>query len=311
MSRHLKRLLVVCSLAFVPSQSFAQTERLPLATPPGHELTFSVGGYKYVEPGDTSISIHGPKIGAGYRGTMSLNRHWFLQADARSLFGATSYDGWCSPFVILPDSTSANGYSLDVGDASTCSESGDKDWYVEGRALVGTDLIGDTWGWSPEFGLGLRHLSNGVTGVSGYRTDEYLYLPLGITARTLMGSRKVLSLHVEYDHLLHGWQTTRDSQLGGGDVPATPTAPAFTIDSFSDISFEQQSGWALRASARFQIARHWSAEPEYIHWNVSSSPVNYETGTFTVHGITAQQPLGAYEPLNRTDEFTVKLGFHF
>jgi hypothetical protein len=99
--------------------------------------------------------------------------------------------------------------------------------------------------------------------------------------------------------------------LGGGDVPATPTAPAFTIDSFSDISFEQQSGWALRASARFQIAKHWSAEPEYIHWNVSSSPVNYETGTFTVHGITAQQPLGAYEPLNRTDEFTVKLGFHF
>jgi hypothetical protein len=329
MPRRLKKLLVAGLIAFIPSQAFAQTSGststrfaqsfgaapvdTSLATPAGHEVNFGVGGYKYVEPGDTSISIHGLKFGGGYTGTMSLNpsQHWFLQTDARGLVGNTTYDGWCSPFLITPDSTSPNGYALDVGDPSPCSESGDKDWYVEGRALVGKDFIGQNWGWSPDIGLGIRHLSNGTTGVAGYRTDDYLYLPVGITARTTVASHNALSFNLEYDHLLHGWQETHDSQLGGGDVPATPTAPAFTIEGFSDISFDQHSGWALRASAKYQMTRRWSVEPEYIHWNVSASPVNYETATFTVNSITVQEPLGAYEPLNRTNEFVVKLGFRF
>ena len=42
-----------------------------------------------------------------------------------------------------------------------------------------------------------------------------------------------------------------------------------------------------------------------------ASPVNYETAAYTVNRITAQESLGAYEPLNRTNEFTVKLGFRF
>lgn len=325
----LRKLCIAGVIAFLPAQVIAQTadsaspasaqsltaapSDVSLATPAGHELNFTVGGYRYVEPMSTSISIHGPKLGGGYTGTLSLDaaRHWFLQGNARGLFGTTKYDGWCYPFVITPESTSPNGYALDVGEASPCSESGDRDWYVEGRALVGRDFIGGSWGWSPDVGLGVRHLSNGIAGLSGYRTDNYLYLPVGITARTLVASHNPLSLGVEYDRLLHGWQKTRDSQLGGGDVPATPTAPAFTIQGFSDISFDQHSGWALRAHAKYQLTRHWSVEPEYTHWSVSSSPLNYETATFTVNGITAQQQLGAYEPLNRTDEFVAKLGFRF
>jgi hypothetical protein len=159
--------------------------------------------------------------------------------------------------------------------------------------------------------VGIRHLSTGTTGVAGYRTDDYLYLPVGITARTIVASHNALSFNLEYDQLLHGWQRTHDSQLGGGDVPATPIASAFTIEGLSDISFDQHSGWALRAGATYQMTRHWSVEPEFIHWNVSASPVNYETATFTVNSITVQEPLGAYEPLNRTNEFVVKLGFHF
>ena len=328
MPRRLKKLLVVGSLSLLPSQAFAQTSgsasiqspsaneaqrETSLATLAGHEVDFGIGGYKYVEPGDTSISIHGPKFGAGYTGTIALNhvRHWFLQANARGLFGSTTYDGWCSPFLITPDNRSPNGYALDLGDYSPCNESGDADWYVEGRALVGKDFIGRTWGWSPDIGLGVRHLSNGTTGVAGYRTDEYLYLPIGITGRTVVGSHHALSFNLEYDHLLHGWQKTRDSQLGGGVVPATPIAPAFTIEGFSDISFDQDSGWGLRAGAHYRLTRHWSVQPEYIHWNVSASNVNSETATFTVNGITARQQLGAYEPLNTTNEFTVKLGFRF
>jgi hypothetical protein len=323
-SSRLIKVLVAGLLAFIPSRALAQTIDSPqspgpapvesnLATPTGHEVSFNVGGYKYVEPGDTSISIHGPKFGGGYTGTMSLNaaQHWFLQTDARGLVGKTTYNGWCAPFLITPDNTSPNGWALDIGDRSPCTDNGDKDWYVEGRGLVGKDFLGDTWGWSPAIGVGLRHLSNGTGGVPGYRTDDYLYLPVGMTARTSVASNNVLSFNVEYDRLLHGWQTTRDSQLGGGLVPATPTAPAFTIDGLSDISFDQHSGWALRASAKYQIGGHAWLEPEYIHWNVSASPVNHETATFTVNGITVQEQLGAYEPVNRTNEFGVKLGVRF
>ena len=54
-----------------------------------------------------------------------------------------------------------------------------------------------------------------------------------------------------------------------------------------------------------------SLEPYYVRWEVNASPVNYETATFTVNGITAQQQLGAYEPFNTTNEFGVRFGFHF
>jgi hypothetical protein len=132
-----------------------------------------------------------------------------------------------------------------------------------------------------------------------------------LTARTTVASDKTLSFNVEYDHLLHGWQTTRDSQLGGARIPATATTPAFTVEGFSDVSFDQHSGWALRASAKYQVTRHWSVEPEYIHWRVAASPVNEETATYTVSRITVQEQFDAFEPVNRTDEFFVKLGFHF
>ncbi len=279
----------------------------------GHEVNASASGYRYNEPGAQSISIHGAKFGGEYTGTLSLNkrRHWFAQANVRGIIGNTGYDGWCSPFLITPNSASPNGYELDQGDASPCNETGDRDWYLEARALAGKDLIGQRWGFSPYTGVGLRHLSNGTTGTAGYRTDDYLYLPLGMTARTEVASRRTLGFNVEFDVLLHGWQKTRDSQLGGGDVPATAIAPAFTIDGFSDVSFSQTKGWALRASTKYQLTRMWSVEPYYVHWNVSASPVNFETTTFTVNQITAHEQRGFLEPLNNTNEFGVKFGVHF
>jgi len=325
----MKTLLIVGVMALIPSHSFAQapgsTSTPPaqlhgaapvdasLATPTGNDLNVSVGSYTYVEPGALRISIHGVKVGGEYTGSVMLDRrrHWFAQADVRGTIGNVSYDGWCSPWLITPDSTSPNGYDLDVGDASPCGETGDRDWYLDTRGLIGKDFIGQKWGLSPYSGLGLRHLSNGTTGTPGYRTDNYLYLPLGMTARTLVASHGVLSLNLEYDRLIHGWQKTRDSALGGGDVPATTTAPGFTIDGFTDVSFDQHSGWALRTSAKYQVTRNWSVEPYFVHWNVSASRVNDETATFTVNNVTAQEQLGAYEPLNTTNEFGVKLGFHF
>ena len=89
-------------IALFSSQAFAQSavaDDSILATPTGNEVNVSVGGYKYVEPGDTSISIHGPKFGGGYTGTLSLSqsRHWFAQVNVRGTLGNTTYDGWCCP----------------------------------------------------------------------------------------------------------------------------------------------------------------------------------------------------------------------
>jgi hypothetical protein len=309
----MKTLVLTFVVALAPAQAFAQAPDAGLGTPTGHELNVSVGGYRYAEPLlATPISIQGFKLGAEYTGALPLseNRQWFIQANLRGLLGNTSYDGYCRPWLIRPDSASPNGYALGLGAAYPCTESGDQDWYVEGRALAGKDFIAQSWGFSPYAGVGLRHLSNGIAGVPGYRTDDYLYLPFGLTTRTRVASR-ALSLNLEFDLLLRGWQKTRSSALGGGTVPATPTAPAFTIDGFTDAEFAQHSGWGLRASARYQVTRRWSLEPYYLRWSIDDSTVDYKTATFTVNDITARQQLGFYEPFNTTDEFGVKVGFCF
>src|SRR5262245_59883080 len=134
----MKRLLWAGLVTLIPVQAPAQTADSPqprpsaavegsLATPTGHEVNISLGTYNYTEPGDQSISIHGFEYGGEYTGTLSLSkeRFWFAQADVRGSFGNATYDGWCSPWLITPDRTSPNGYALDIGDASPCSESGD------------------------------------------------------------------------------------------------------------------------------------------------------------------------------------------
>ena len=311
----MKMLLVAAALTLTASHAFAQaSEPTPdLATPTGHDVSAGVTSYTYREPGDIAISIHGVKFVGEYTGAVSLGqqRHWFLQGNLRGVIGNATYDGWCAPYIITPNSSSPNGYQLDLGDSSPCSESGDQDWYVEARALAGKDLIRSRWGWSPYSGLGLRYLSNGTAGVHGFRTDRYLYLPLGLTARTPVTSRRALTLTVELDSLLRGWQHTYNSKLGGADIPATPLAPAFTIEGFSDTSFSQSKGWALRANGTYPVTRRWSIEPYYVRWDVGASPVDLETATFTVNNITAREQLGFYEPHNTTNEVGVKLRLHF
>jgi hypothetical protein len=284
-----------------------------LATPKGNEVNVSVSGYTYLEPNPADISIHGTKVGGEYIGTLSFGRRgrWFARVDVRGTTGTTTYDGWCAPYLISPNGASPNGYELDLGARSPCSETGERDWYVETRGLIGRDLIGERWAVSPYAGLGFRHLSNGLTGIAGYRTDDYLYLPLGVTLRTEVASSGLLSFNLEAGYLLRGRQTTRDSERGGGEVPATPTAPGFTVNGFSDVSFTQHGGVTLRASAKYRFTSHWSVEPYYIHWSVDASSVTYEAVTFTVNGVTARERMGFYEPDNETREFGVKLGFRF
>lgn len=301
-------------MALTSSMAFAQTpttaRRDVLATRAGNELNVSAQHYDYTEPNDVDISIHGPKFGGEYTGTFALDqrRHWFAQFNVRGTGAIARYDGWCRPWQITPSSTSANGYHLTLGTRSPCSETGDADWYVDGRALIGKDFIGRTWAISPFAGVGLRHLSNGITGNFNFRTDEYLYVPVGATIRTSAIGNRGISVSLEYDHLVRGWQKTRNSLLGGGEVPATTTAPAFSIGDFTDLSFDQHTGGALRASVSYQVNGRWSIEPYYVRWRVNASPVSAGSVAFTVNSITARQTLGYYEPLNFTNEFGVKIG---
>jgi hypothetical protein len=308
----MKTLVFFTTLTLLPLSVWAQTPGpqpdTVATTAPSQELSFDVSGYNYVEPGDRSISIHGMKLGGEYSGAFQLNarQHWFARTNAAGQTGRTNYDGWCAPWLITPDRTSPNGYALDIGGFSACNDSGNRDWYLEGRVLIGKDFVGHRWTWSPEAGLGVRHLSNALDGIAGYRQDNYLYLPVGLTARAAIASHNVMTFNVEYDHLIRGWQTTHDSAFGSDDVAATAIAPAFTINGMTDVSFDQHQGWALRANATFEMTRHLSVQPYWIRWNVEDSPDRNETATFTVNGITAQEDLGFYEPHNTTNEFGVK-----
>ncbi len=301
-------------LALTSSAAFAQTppaaSAAALATRPGNDVNVSAQHYDYREPMDIDVSIHGPKFGVEYTGTAALSqrRHWFAQFNVRGTGATANYDGSCRPWQIAPSSTSANGYRLTLGNTSPCADTGNIDWYVEGRALLGKDLIGRAWAIAPFTGVGVRHLSNGATGNFNYRTQEYLYVPLGATVRTTAIADRVLGLTVEYDYLLRGWNTTRNSLLGGGTVPATSTVPAFTIGDFTDLSFTQKTGSALRASASYPVGRRFSLEPYYVRWRVNDSPVSTGSVAYTVNAITARQTLNAYEPHNFTNEFGVKIG---
>lgn len=309
------RTLMVCALALTSTVAFAQTPARLNApvTQAGHEINVSLQHYKYVEPDPVDISIFGPKAGGEYTGTwlFSERRHWFGRFNARVSGGATDYDGWCRPWQIVPSTGSANGYALRLGDRGKCTESNDADWYAEGRAIVGKDLVADSWSLSPFAGVGVRHLANGITGNANFRTEEYLYVPVGATLRAAVGSSRAIEFTVEYDHLIRGWQKTRNSLLGGGTVPATATAPAFTIGDFTDLSFAQHRGRAFRADATVPVARRWFIAPYFTYWRVNDSPVSTGSVAYTVNGITARGQLNAYEPLNTTAEVGVKIGFRF
>lgn len=308
---------VLCLTVFAATAA-AQTPpraiRTPLATASGHEINVSGQHYRYEEPDATvDISISGLKLGGEYTGTwvFSPRGHWFAQLNARLTGGPADYDGWCRPWQIEPSATSANGYALRLGTRSKCTEQNDSDWFTEGRVMLGKDLIGTAWSVSPFMGIGVRHLANGITGHANFRTDEYLYVPVGLTLRTTVRSTRALGLTVEYDHLIRGWQTTRNSLLGSGTVPATSTAPAFTIGDFTDLSFDQHDGHAFRATAMVPVTDRWSIQPYYTYWRVDDSPVTTGSVAYAVGGVTVRGQLNAYEPLNTTAELGVKVALRF
>jgi hypothetical protein len=142
----------------------AQAESINLSTQTGNAIGLSLAAYQYQEPG--FMSSKGNKMGLDLNTTKVLQSEQFMRGDLRYAFGTVNYD--------------SNG---------TGSSSGEPDWYIEARGLVGKDWLINDAVVSLYTGLGYRYLFNDArgitsTGYSGYRRESnYFYLPIGFIHR--------------------------------------------------------------------------------------------------------------------------------
>lgn len=193
------------------------------------------------------------------------------------------------------------GGRVDYTSNGTGSSSGEPDWYIEGRALIGNDWPLNAATVSPYIGLGYRFLLNdgrGITstGATGYRREStYLYLPVGIILRTGLDSGDEMAGSFEYDHLLSGNQFTKLSDVGAG---------------YGDLDNKQNKGYGVKLRLSYATA-HWSFGPYLHYWNIADSDWKplYQFGVpvFDNNG----NPDGGIEPSNRTTEIGLEFNQPF
>ena len=305
----------------------SQPSSSELKTKTGGELAIGVSSYGYRELSSTApaaelMALRGMKIGLEYTQTIALGRGlgWFGAVNVRGTYGDTRYSTPQGFNINLSnDPTSASGYSGILTPAAGFSKPGIADWYVEGRAMIGKDLVGRAVVASPYAGIGFRHLSNGKSNFSafdsaGFRKQDYLYLPVGVTLKTGRFLSRWLSsteFNVEGDLLLRGWQKTANSRLPAFTAPAAANSPAFSFFGANDLGFEQRQGYAVRVSAKLRLDRHWSVEPFFLHWGIARSSTDFGTFRYAINDQPAQVTIPFVEPRNHTDEFGLKIGFRF
>jgi len=261
----MKKIAVLITIAGLLVAGMARAESTALASQTGSDIGLSLSSYKYREP--DVMSSAGAKLGLDLRITQVLQSQLFIRGDLRYAFGPVDYTG-------------------------SGSMSGQPDWYIEARGLIGKDwTLGDAV-FSPYIGLGYRYLLNDARGIScigstcyfGYRRESnYLYLPIGVTHRIALNDRARLVTELEYDHLLSGKQISMLSDGGVG---------------YSDVTNKQNSGYGLKLSVMYEKNK-WALGPYLHYWNIDQS----DTVIVYQNGI----PVGiGYEPKNDTVEFGVK-----
>lgn len=220
------------------------------------------------------MSSEGSKIGVDLRTTQLLQNEQFIRGDLRYAFGTVDY--------------TSNG---------TGSSTGEPDWYIEARVLVGKDWLINDAVISPYIGAGYRYLFNDARGISctasqcyfGYRRESnYFYLPIGIIHRSSLSDQARLVSTLEYDHLLAGKQISRLSD--GGNVGS------------SDVTNNQTSGHGLKLSFMYE-KDNWAIGPFAHFWNIAASDIAYCND-----GIQAGWCM---EPKNNTVEFGLKVSQQF
>jgi len=255
-------LLILASTAALaagtaPAQETTPTN--PLLTRPGWEVGGQVSNYTYEEP--NFAKLDGNRVGAVGAYTFTSPNRVYSRIDLRTSYGSLKYQG--------------SGTLENV-----------PDWIFEARAVVGRDyLTGDSAALSPYIGLGYRYLYDDLrgyssTGAVGYqRVSQYLYLPVGLTARFRAGERWVVAPTVEYDVFLRGWQYSQLSDAGSGKPDVTNT---------------QKHGYGYRAYLMLESG-HWAFGPWLQYWNIKDSEVE----------------AGGLEPANWTREYGVELRYRF
>ena len=154
-------------------------------------------------------------------------------------------------------------------------------WYIESKIYIGKDFVLDNHVISPHTGLGLRYLHNDLRTNDfrqGYRRDNFIsYIPIGLTHKTEILNRFILSTTFEYSHLLKG---TQKSSLSDQNPSA------------ENVSLSQSKGNGFRFEAILR-RDNWAFGPSVNYWKVNRSNTISESGI--------------YEPKNSTTEIGLKL----
>jgi hypothetical protein len=253
---------VLVAIAMLPMTTSARAESSSLKTQTGYDIGLSLSSYKYQEPG--YMSSKGVKMGLDLHTVKVLQNDLFVRGDLRYAFGTVDYNG-------------------------SGSDSGEPDWYIEARGLVGKDWAISGAVLAAYTGVGYRYLFNdgrGITstGYAGYRRESnYLYLPVGIIHRMAINDQARLESTLEYDRLLAGKQISRLSDAG----------------LLQDITNNQNNGYGLKLSVMYHKS-DWAIGPYADYWNIGQSDmaaVYNQNGTLFGSGA---------EPKNNTVEFGLK-----
>jgi hypothetical protein len=265
----MRKTLEAAAIFLASSAAFAQLPN-PLSTRPGWELGVQGSHYDYLEP--DFAELQGNRIGLVAARTWTDDSGLFGKIDYRESYGSLKY--------------TSNG---------TGSKDSVPDLIFELRALAGLDWVGNSASLSPYLGLGYRYLYDNprgytTTGAIGYRRQSnYLYAPVGLTARWNMGGGWVLAPTAEADVFLYGTQVSKLSDTGLG---------------FTDVTNHQGSGRGHRFSLMIE-KDHWSFGAWTQYWHIKDSDVQCVTP------VVNNSCLAGMEPENYTRESGIELRYRF
>ncbi len=243
---------------------WAQTSRSAdaLSSRPGWDLGLQAARYHYEEPDFMKLDGNRGGLSAAYT---EVEDGRVGRLEGRYSYGKLKYEG-------------------------TGTQTGVPDHIFEARALAGADYrAGSVISVLPFVGLGYRYLQNDLRGYDtvagvtyfGYRRySQYLYAPIGVTARFPIGSGWALAPTVEYDYFIRGRQKSKLTDTG--------------IPGLVDVTNEQRHGRGYRASVTVE-AGHLAFGPWVHYWRIKDSEVS----------------AGFFEPANRTREAGVEVRYRF
>lgn len=252
----------------LPGNKDVSASQMDLSTKTGVEVGLLASYYRYQEhviEHPEFMSEVGPEGGITLTGTQALGAGFFVMADSRFAYGQNHYSS-----------------------KRTGTQNGLTDYLGEVRALAGKDFAftESRLDVSPYIGAGYRNLFNDWSGTTstgnhGYHRDsQYLYLPVGVTPRFRVADDARVSVNMEYDQLLMGWQTSYLSDFGSPQ---------------GDVTQKQNSGYGLHSGIMYERAS-WAAGPFFNYWNIDQS----DFGKF-----------GWHEPHNQTVESGLQARYRF